>query len=291
MFNEISVVVQGGIAKDLTKVCLDSIRKNLPGSEIILSTWEGACTEGLEPDKLILSKDPGGMYDPIENRWDNTNRQIVSTISGLKAISSGKKYALKVRSDSEIVSTGFCKDHLVEYPRRDEHYSLFKQRIVTCTLFTKKTLDNHSKIPVPFHISDWTHFGLVEDLINLWDIPLISDPSHYLMYNKGISHIFNGIWLYSRFAPEQYLLIEAIKKKFPNLEYNSIADFNSSLIKFSEKIIVNNFILRSPTNYGYYVNKKPYRDQINNYDDFIDDSYISESEFERLYVEQFGERS
>ena len=38
--NDISVVVQGAIDQINTPKCLRSIRKRLPGAEIILSTWE-----------------------------------------------------------------------------------------------------------------------------------------------------------------------------------------------------------------------------------------------------------
>ena len=57
--NDISVVVQGAIDQINTPKCLRSIRKRLPGAEIILSTWEGSPIDGLDYDKLVLNKDPG----------------------------------------------------------------------------------------------------------------------------------------------------------------------------------------------------------------------------------------
>ena len=44
--NDISVVVQGAIDQINTPKCLRSIRKRLPGAEIILSTWEGSPIDG-----------------------------------------------------------------------------------------------------------------------------------------------------------------------------------------------------------------------------------------------------
>ena len=44
---EISVVVQGPLDKELTFECLSSIRKWLPGSEIILSSWQNSDTNEL----------------------------------------------------------------------------------------------------------------------------------------------------------------------------------------------------------------------------------------------------
>ena len=55
---DISVVVQGAIDKGYTPLCLKSIIKYLPESEIILSTWEGSEVDNLDYDVLILSEDP-----------------------------------------------------------------------------------------------------------------------------------------------------------------------------------------------------------------------------------------
>ena len=51
---DISVVVQGAVSKEYTTKCLKSIRRNLPGSQIVLSTWEDSDTSGLDYDKLIV---------------------------------------------------------------------------------------------------------------------------------------------------------------------------------------------------------------------------------------------
>ena len=66
--SDISVVVQGAIAgpsKDgkayPTRDCLLSIRRRLPGAEIILSTWKGSDVTGLDYDQLVLNDDPGAV--------------------------------------------------------------------------------------------------------------------------------------------------------------------------------------------------------------------------------------
>ena len=56
---DISIVVQGAVDPKNTPKCLTSIRKYLPGAEIILSTWEGTDCTGLDYDVLVLNKDPG----------------------------------------------------------------------------------------------------------------------------------------------------------------------------------------------------------------------------------------
>lgn len=52
--HDISVVVQGAIDPHLTPMCLQSIRKHLPGAEIILSTWQNSRVDGLNYDKLVF---------------------------------------------------------------------------------------------------------------------------------------------------------------------------------------------------------------------------------------------
>ena len=59
-YSDISVVVQGPIErtteKNITGTVCESIRKILPGAEIILSTWEGNDTQGIEFDKVIFNE-------------------------------------------------------------------------------------------------------------------------------------------------------------------------------------------------------------------------------------------
>ena len=57
---DISVVVQGAVDKENTPRCLKSLRKHLPGAEVILSTWEGTNTDGLDYDVVLYNQDPGG---------------------------------------------------------------------------------------------------------------------------------------------------------------------------------------------------------------------------------------
>ena len=96
-FKEISVVVQGAISGkstdpehyQITKKVLQSIRKYLPGAEIILSTWKGSDVKGLDYDQLVESDDPGavllGEYNGVK-AFNNLNRQIVSSKAGLDGI-------------------------------------------------------------------------------------------------------------------------------------------------------------------------------------------------------------
>ena len=81
---DISVVVQGNVDK-VTVDTLQSVRRFLPKAEIILSTWKAAAYEGLDYDKLVLSKDPGAVtFDIRLNKLNNINRIIVSSKAGVR---------------------------------------------------------------------------------------------------------------------------------------------------------------------------------------------------------------
>src|SRR5258708_318244 len=113
--HDFSIVVQGPIhsspgckgERDITIRCLTSIRTFLPGAEIVLSTWQGENTEGLDYDVLVKSEDPGAVaftkaQPPIG--FNNINRQIVSTQAGLAAATC--TFALKFRGDLFLESNG-----------------------------------------------------------------------------------------------------------------------------------------------------------------------------------------
>ena len=56
---DISIVIQGKNEKIKTAKCINSIRKYLPGSTIIFSTYKNEYVEDLDYDILVESDDPG----------------------------------------------------------------------------------------------------------------------------------------------------------------------------------------------------------------------------------------
>ena len=109
--SEITVIVQGPVVGGgdappddrLTYWCLESIRRHLPGARIVLSTWEGSDTDGLDCDDIVFNTDPGGVPLFLSARakvLNNVNRQIVTTKAGMNLCSSN--YALKMRSDMAL---------------------------------------------------------------------------------------------------------------------------------------------------------------------------------------------
>lgn len=282
---EISVVVQGAIDKKNTPKCLESIRKFLPEAEIILSTWENSDVEGLDYDILVLNQDPMGLYNRTNNTINNVNRQMISTFNGIKK--SSKKYILKIRSDVLLKSSKFLI-YFDKFPVRISDYSIFKSRIIVSTLFTKRYLDNKSKIPVPFHISDWFQFGEREDIYSLWNSPLANQEND-IAVNENIEKCFYDCWINDRYTTEQFIFYNSINNsdKYKNkILFSNMLDLNSAVIGLSEQVIMNNFILKSPTSLGCVVLKEPYFSQIKKYNKFVKKQakcIYTEHDFNKFY--------
>lgn len=261
---DISVVVQGAIDKENTLKCLKSIRKHLAGSEIILSTWEGANTDGLDFDKVLYNKDPKNFRDGKSNTPFNLNRQLVSSKNGILA--SERKYCIKVRSDIVFCSNNFLY-YYNKFPERDTKYRVFKERVIFCSLVFRRYVGEASGIvtPMPFHISDWFAFGLKEDILLLFDIDLPNERAfvNYLITNRIYTARRLQFNSSIHYAPEQYIFMNCIKKKLDIPRFDNIIDFTSENIEFSDRVIANNCIVLDPPQAKLYCAKNkpvPYRD-------------------------------
>ena len=251
---DITIVVQGAIHPQFTKLCLESIAKHLPKSEVILSTWkseedkvEEMSRGGVRFNRLILNEDPGmsGYRVRFDIKMDkkipdNTNRQIVSTINGLKAVKT--KYAMKLRNDFVLTGTGFLK-YFNKFKKRikDPQLLLFDKRILIMGYTTE--IGN-----IPFWINDLFSFGTTDDMIKLWDIKLMDDDCINYYFKHDFVNKENGILidigLPHRYFAEPYIFVNCVSKNIPNIfdifrDYTDATDENRIL---SEKLIANNFV-------------------------------------------------
>ncbi len=248
---DISIVVQGPIiyksafeiTDQVTQLVCQRLRKIFPKSEIILSTWEGESVKGIIYDKIIFNKDPGATWFNYDNYdlLNNCNRLIVSTLAGIKAAT--KKYVLKLRSDLFISSKNFLT-YFEKYPLYNTEYKFVKSRIIC---FSLNTLHGHRNclftMHRPYHISDWGYFGLKDDLLNLYDIPLVQEPEFsqwFLTRCKPFHDIEPGrLW---KMPPEQYITSSFLNKFFP-ISLQHTADTSNNNISLSSKLITNNFLI------------------------------------------------
>lgn len=161
----ISVIVQGPLHRgkpEGIERCLASIRRVLPFAEIIVSTWESEEVEGLEADKVIRSKDPGCFLDHRGNGY-NLNRQLVSTLAGLRAAT--RPYGLKFRADLALVDDSFC------VIRAANAESTFQSPLTVTNLYIR----HPERYPLIYHMTDIVHFGRREDLLEYWEGPVFSE--------------------------------------------------------------------------------------------------------------------
>ena len=188
---------------------------------------------GLSSDALPLP--PIKIDSP---KLNNMNFQIAAAQMGLTMVSG--KYVLRIRSDMVFLDRSFLDQYTAsQMPPRGEA-TLFTERVLVSWLFT---LNPFTVERMPLHISDWFHFGLVDDVRRIWTIPKITlaDSLYYRThphapYSNIPERLFN-----SRLAVEQHLAYHCFKKHFPKL----ILDYHNdhSSIELCMDILVDNFAL------------------------------------------------
>jgi hypothetical protein len=251
--SEISVVVQGPVDRALTPRCLTSVRRHLPGAEVILSTWKGTDLAGLDYDRVIENDDPGAVVctrsDP--KVYYNVNRQIVSTVNGLR--DATRLYAVKVRADMEFTGTGFL-DLFDRFPARAGEWRVFERRVVTCTLPSQSV----RRRGLPLCPSDWFDFGLRSDLLTLWDVPL--DATHEVaryFENRPRPVPDRMTPFLHRYAAEQYVWLNCLRK-FRPVELEHLGERRPGLRELTELTFANNFIMADEPILGVWFRKYPF---------------------------------
>lgn len=265
---DISVVVQGKLDQEYSKLCIESIRKYFPESQIILSTWKGENYLNSDFDDLVLSEDPGmSIQNSSSGIPVNLNRQIVSTREGIKR--AERKYVLKVRSDIKILDNHFL-ERWSKFTERDEIAKTFKNRILICNYYTR----NPRIISTPYHYSDWIAFGLKEDIEELYDIPLQNrEESEWFLNHSKKTLLYQGYLC--RYSPEQYITLNAARKK-RQIDCDNYYDLSKRNMKDTEYYLVNNYVIFNMENNIEFQKYNP-----NRYGDQI--TLLNEKEWEILY--------
>ena len=238
--SEISVIIQGAFNNDITPKTISSIRKYLPKAEIILSVWEGTVLpQNLSVDKTIFNKDPGFCYysDEKNPKKNNVNRQIVSTLSGLKAAS--KIYALKIRTDFILTGNNFL-NYFGKYEKVNPKWQIFKKKLIACSYFAR--IPEISKTAL--HISDLLFFGLTEDILKLFDIPLM--PKEYeLCFSYSKDNKKKHRHIYTKYCPEQYIFCACLKKYNMPFKMDNQYDLTKDNMEQTYNYFANNFVFLS----------------------------------------------
>lgn len=251
------MVVQGAIDKVYTPLCLKGIRKYLPDSQIILSTWEGTNIKGLDYDKVVFNTDPKATVCSNDGTVNNVNREIISTKNGIKE--SNRKFVLKIRSDLILQSNNITKLNISQY-KRNKKYSCFSERIIVCSIYSRYfAVNNKNRVtPILFHPSDWIYFGTKTDIGDLFNISLTNEPEFSTWFkdkkserNGYVDSHPNRWW---KFSPEAYILTQYLRER-QNIYVADKLDITPELIKLSEHILVNNFYMADQIQIGLFMPK------------------------------------
>ncbi|TFF33873.1 WavE lipopolysaccharide synthesis family protein [Pseudomonas sp. RIT623] len=248
--SEISVIIQGPIVhrsynygrQSITQAAVNSVRLLLPDAEIIVSTWAGEEPPSPLIDLFLENPDPGAQKASPESLANNVNRQIVSTVAGLKQAT--RKYCLKLRTDIVLKSIDFIETYSSDKFSRT-NYSLFERRIVSNNLTSRNPVRYYQATPffnwkLLFHISDHVHFGLKQDMLLLWDLPLQTKSEAEYFVERVHPERFR-LNEEARLAPEQYIAVNCFKKSF-DIDLIDYADWDAEKEKESEALLRSNFI-------------------------------------------------
>ena len=162
-----AILMQGPLLDD-DDFTLGSIRlyRNIfPQANIVLSTWSDEAPNLLEKMKLagatiVLCQRPS------KSGVLNFNFQRLSTIEGLAEVKRlGARFVLKTRTDQRVNSR-YALSLLISLVKKFQpaaFTNICKHRVFF--------LNVSSLANVPFHLSDMLHFGHVDDLLRVWDVP------------------------------------------------------------------------------------------------------------------------
>lgn len=252
--SDITIVFQGNVSAstggDSFRSCLEITRATLPGAKVILSTWRGVkVPKSIVVDEVVRSKDPGALppikFDDVGS--NNINRQIVSTLAGLRAVKT--KYAIKLRTDSFLEHDGFLKN----YVKFNEQFPSGSDRILASSFFT---IDPFVFEHMPFHASDWFHFSTTSELIKYWSRPLVTQEEATFYENNR--HARHSSYLDKKFrtmlAVEQYLCTTYAKQ----YGYDTPAfhnDCRKEVLKDFQHFLANHFMILDPWQAGFKLPK------------------------------------
>lgn len=255
---ELSIVVQGPVSgtkntpNEFTRVCLNTARKFFPGAEIIFSTWKGEDTDGLRFDKIVFSKSPRlekCLYEDMTEHFVSTNHLLISSQKGLDAAT--RPYVIKMRSDMAFKS-GKCLELMGKYNEYDEdnkEWRVFKQRILTLSQLNPERVNKW----FPYSICDWIQAGLREDVVELYNVPLVDIDC--IPRREGMKYIYADDYL----GAEQYLFHSILERHGLPVELYSRTEGEGDILKKNAVAIAMNMVLLSARKMGVRSLKYPGR--------------------------------
>ncbi|MBB3957634.1 WavE lipopolysaccharide synthesis family protein [Novosphingobium sediminicola] len=191
-------------------------------------------------DKVVQA-DGGLPLPPIKTDspgLNNVNLQIVAAQAGL-AVASGT-HVLRTRSDLIFTNKNFIDQWAEGNLLPNGEARVLQQRVLISYLYT---LNPYTYERMPFHYSDWFHFGLIEDVRALWNVPLatFADATHYKTHDCADYSNHQERRMITRLAVEQHISYHALLNFFPHLILNFHNDLRD--VDLSVDILFDNFVI------------------------------------------------
>lgn len=265
--NKISFIIQGEICSHINNQIAE-IRKYFPQSPVIVSTCNQISCEIIGADQIIKSPDPGFFYYSKAPgiRGNNVNRQIVSTLAGLKVVKT--PYVLKLRTDFRLTGTNFL-NYFETQPQFNPDYRIFEHKVLACCYCTRNPWDK--QYPYAYHLADISFFGLTRDIIKLFDIPLMTEKEAYW---DAENNYFN------QYMPEQYIFLNCLRKLGRNPICKKTDDCFPENIAETEQYFTSNFIFLNYKNFNLLPSKSNFfaKNELHSFK-----TCYTQTEFAKLY--------
>lgn len=256
-YGDLSVVIQGPVT-DLraTFHTIQSVRRHLPGSEIVLSTWAPAQRdksfaeriELLAVDHLVLSQDPGAWLHNPSGVRSNLHRMLLSTKNGLEAATN--ESVLKLRTDTELVGTGFLNG-ASHFDQRIPESSILEAKVTVPSAFTRSSFPRPARraarrIPAILHVSDWAAYGLRSDLLQLYGITPPIEPAYSTFMVPLWRELPEDVpFRYEanfQFPPEMFIGLKAVGEKL-GIKMQHYLDEPERWERAGQAALVSNFVV------------------------------------------------
>lgn len=190
------------------------------------------------------------------------NHLIESAKNGLALAT--RQFVLRVRNDLLFKNRDFIEKYieLKEKYYKEGKYTIFSSPIMISSLYT---LNPYAEARLPFHFSDWFHFGKLSDIRPIWDIPLITLDfmTYYTTNYYRPGSLEKERNFFSRLAIEQYIYFTFFSYHFKDIKLDHHNDDRS--IYESIQILLDNFIVTDICKLNIFYPK--YRNGFNSYTD------------------------
>lgn len=247
MYENLTVILQGALSPRTANI-IANWRASAKGCEIVLSSWVHDPELAVLVDSYVVSSDPGAfpvMHEGEILRTENTNRQIVSSVAGLR--NATREIAIKWRTDFD-----FCSTLMSEFL---SHYfplvsSKEEKKLV---VFSINSTNPFAGAGLVAQLSDWMYLGLTDLLLRLLPAtPIPVTPENLEVPPRVMAE---RIFPIARFSAEQWMLREGFSRVY-GLEINRFDDPDA--IAPYLRLVGKNILIINPRTVGLATAKYDY---------------------------------